>query len=154
MSPLTKMVLFCCVVLIAATMLLHANQALDPALPNDMPADSRFIPTGYDLEHNERKGSWVSCRLIAAGEDECRVTDAHGLVIYQGSFLPVNPGNAELATSTKSQLRWVHGPAEGAPVPVIPSSDGMLLVPHDDRDALVDRWNQHPDEWQAVLAGQ
>ncbi len=135
-------------------MLLHANQALDPAVPGDMPADARFIPSGYDLEHNERKGSWVSCRLIAAGEDACRVTDAHGLVIFQGSFLPVNPGNAELAPETKNQLRWIPGPSEGSPVPVIPSSDGMLLVPHDDRDALVDRWNQHPDEWQAVLAAK
>jgi hypothetical protein len=33
-------------------------------------------------------------------------------------------------------------------------SDGSVLVPRDDRDALLDRWNQHPEEWQRLEAPQ
>jgi hypothetical protein len=25
-----------------------------------------------------------------------------------------------------------------------------VLVPQDDRDALIDRWNAHPDEWKKL----
>jgi hypothetical protein len=154
LSTGTKFVLVCCVVLLAVGLFYRANFSLDPARPNNMPENSRFIPTGYDLEHNERKGSWVSC---ASGDGDavrfCRVTDAHGSVIFQGDFLAVRGAGtsptyaAELA---KSGLGWVNGPYEGSPVPVIPMTDGSVLVPQDDRDALIDRWNAHPDEWKKL----
>ena len=155
MSSLTKIILFCCVALVVGTLIYRANIAIDPELPKDMPADARFMATGYDLDHNERKGSWVACHSDGYGGSECRVTDAHGMVIFQGAFLPVRDARAWLdryqtSTSANGKLHWINGPAEGMPVPVIPMTDGSLLVPGDDRDALVDRWNQHPDEWQML----
>ncbi len=147
--------LFCCLALLAVGLIYRANVSLDPARPDDMPENSRFIPTGYDLEHNERKGTWVSCNAgDGAGDQFCRVTDPHGAVIFEGHFLAVresgslpNNGSAALANSS---LGWVNGPVEGSPVPVIPMTDGSMLVPRDDRDALVHRWNAHPDEWQGL----
>ena len=41
---------------------------------------------------------------------------------------------------------WVQGPAENGPVPVIPLSNGIILVPYADSDALADRWATNPDE--------
>jgi hypothetical protein len=122
-----------------------------------MPEDSRFIPTGYDLEHNERQGTWISCKPgEGAGDQFCVVTDVHGMVIFQGDFLPVRGAGSSTASGdaslAKSGLGWVSGPAEGSPVPVIPMTDGGMLVPRDDRDALLDRWNVHPDEWQKLQA--
>jgi hypothetical protein len=120
-----------------------------------MPENSRFMPTGYDLEHNERRGSWVSCVPNENGGDEfCRVTDAIGTVIFQGDFLPVrgsgSPNGGGPSTLANTGLGWVNGPFEGSPVPLIPMTDGSMLVPRDDRDALIDRWNAHPDEWQKL----
>ena len=157
MSAGTKAVLFCCVALVVVTLILHGNQALDPALPKDMPADSRFMPSGYDLEHNERKGYWVACQPDGTGGNFCRVTDAHGMVIFQGGFLPVKGAQSVTeagSTPAPGKLQWVDGPSEGAQVPIIPMSDGSVLVPRDDRDALLDRWNQHPEEWQRLEAPQ
>lgn len=156
MSTGTKAVLFCCFAIVVVVLGFRANQAMNPALPKDMPADARFVATGYDLEHNERKGSWVACHPDSFGESACRVTDAHGMVIFEGAFLPVKDArlvNGGAGTPAAGKLHWVNGPAEGSPVPIIPMTDGSLLVPQADRDALVDRWNQHPDEWQA-LEGQ
>jgi hypothetical protein len=133
----------------------RTNLALDPARPSDMPENSRFIPSGYDLSHNERQGSWVSCASgDGVGDMFCRVTDTHGMVIFQGDFLPVRSSGSAAggggATLAKSGLGWVTGPFEGSPVPVIPMTDGSMLVPRDDRDALIDRWNAHPDEWRQL----
>lgn len=154
MSTGTKIVLACCVALLAVGLFYRANIAMDPARPQDMPENSRFIPTGYDLEHNERKGAWVSCASgDGVGDSFCRVTDSHGTVIFQGDFLPVRGAGTSptyAAGLAKSGLNWVNGPFEGSPVPVIPMTDGSLLVPRDDRDALIDRWNAHPDEWQKL----
>ena len=155
-SPLTKSVLIACMATVAATMVYRADIALDPALPNDMPGDARFMATGYDLDHNERKGSWVACHPgVGGGESFCRVTDAKGAVIFQGAYLPVrnlHPVAAEGQRLAAGTVRWIHGPAEGAPVPVIPMTDGSLLVPRDDRDAMLDRWNRFPQEWQELTA--
>ena len=159
MSTGTKAVLFCCIALLAVGLFYRANIALDPARPKDMPENSRFIPTGYDLEHNERKGTWVSCSSGDGLSDMfCRVTDSHGTVIFQGDFLPVRGAGSSTsssgATLAKSSLGWVDGPFEGSPVPVIPMTDGSMLVPRDDRDALIDRWNAHPDEWQKLQSAE
>jgi hypothetical protein len=151
----TKAVLFCCLALLAAALIYRADVSLDPARPSDMPANSRFIPTRYDLSHNERKGLWVFCGSgDEAGVTFCRVADASGVVIFQGDFLPVrnsqsSPNNASMK-GAGAKLTWVNGPSEGSPVPVIPMTDGSMLVPRDDRDALIHRWNTHPDEWQKL----
>jgi hypothetical protein len=133
----------------------RGNSSTNPARPDDMPEHSQFLPTGYDLEHNERQGTWVSCE---PGEDtvdkQCRVTDTHGTVIFEGDFLPVrdvgSPSTSASAQLAPTKLGWVTGPVEGSPVPLIALTDGSLLVPRDDRDALIDRWNAHPDEWQKL----
>jgi hypothetical protein len=156
LSSGSKVVLFFCIVLVGVMLLYRGNQAMDPALPKDMPGDARFMPTGYDLAHNERKGTWVACQPDGNGVTFCRVTDAHGMVIFQGDFLPVkdsqssSDGGSQINASS-STLKWVEGPFEAAPVPMIPMSDGSWLVPQPDRDALVDRWNQNPDEWQKLM---
>lgn len=157
MSSGAKAVLFCCLAMLAVGLIYRASSGLEPALPGDMPAGSRFISTGYDLEKNERRGSWVYCSSSAADRDNfCRVTNVSGAVIYQGDFSGVRtertskvPGTIVLA---KSGLGWVSGPVEGSPVPVIPLSDGSVLVPRDDRDALLHRWMANPEEWQRLVA--
>jgi hypothetical protein len=155
----TKFILFICVVLIAVLLIRRADVAVNPALPKDMPSNARFLPTGYDLTHNERRGTWVACQANGPGVSFCRVTDPHGLVIFQGDYLPVRDSRAVADSDTtpalgNSRLQWVQGPLEGTPVPIIPTSDGTWLVPIGDRDALVDRWNQNPQEWQKLTADQ
>jgi hypothetical protein len=156
LSAGSKAVLFFCICLVGVMLIYRGNQAMDPALPKDMPTNSRFIATGYDLAHNERKGTWVACQPDGNGITFCRVTDAHGIVIFQGDYVPVRDsrsvadGGAQNG-SASSTLKWVQGPFEGAPVPMIPMSDGSWLVPLTDRDALVDRWNRNPDEWQKLM---
>jgi hypothetical protein len=157
MSVLSKTVLICCILLLVATLAIHGDFSLDPALPRDMPSDAHFIPTGYDLDHNERKGTWVSCRQDASATAAfCRITDGHGMVIYQGVFLPVRDSQYGSSSDPLSlrvgneELRWVEGPAEAMSVPLIPMSDGSLLVPAADRQPLVDRWLRDTDEWNRV----
>ena len=154
MSSTSKFVLICCVLLVAGTLIYRRDIAINPALPNDMPADARFLATGYDLEHNERRGTWVACQPDGTGAQRCRVTDARGMVLFQGEYAAVRDAHANpastIAAPAAGTLHWVNGPAEGGPVPVIPMTDGTLLVPYADRDALIDRWSQHPEEWQAI----
>jgi hypothetical protein len=126
--------------------------ALRPALPKDMPVGSHFIQSGYDLQRNEPTGDWIACSADAEqNADFCRVTDAHGNVIFQGDFLPVNSSrpvpaeNLRFAAEDPRHL-WVKGPVEQGPVPVIPLANGQLLVPAADSGPLADRWARDPDE--------
>jgi hypothetical protein len=149
-------VLVCCVALVAGTLLYRANLALMPALPSDMPANSRFMLTGYDLDHNESRGEWVACHPDGGvGESFCRVSDARGTVIYQGNFLPVRDLTKASASplageAETGELLWLKGPTEGMPIPAIPMSDGSVLIPRDDRDALLDRWRRFPEDWKRL----
>jgi hypothetical protein len=150
-------VIVCCIALVALGLIYRGNMSVNPARPADMPENSQFLPTGYDLDHNERQGTWVWCEPgEGAFDKQCRVADTHGTVIYEGAFLPVrdagSPSTSQNAQPARTQLGWVNGPVEGSPVPLIPLTDGSLLVPRDDRDALIHRWNAHPDEWQKLHA--
>ncbi len=130
----------------------HGADALHPQLPPDMPGDAHFVQSGYDLLRNEPEGDWIACRTdLQQNTDYCRVTDAHGNVIYEGDFLPVNSEEPVAARDLRFAARdlrqlWVKGPAEAGPVPVIPLAGGQLLVPADDSLALADRWARDPDE--------
>lgn len=146
------------ILLAAVTILLvrHGAAALRPARPNDMPADSQFVVSGYDLLHNEPKGDWIVCRPdLPEDANFCRVTDSHGVVIFQGDFLPVSgsravpPARLRVASPDLDRM-FVRGPAEGGLVPVIPLADGQLLVPAADSAALADRWARDPDELQRI----
>lgn len=134
----------------------HGVNALHATVPTDMPRDASFAQSGYDIQHNEPRGNWIACRAdIRQSTDFCRVTDAHGTVIYQGAFLPVNSSRpvaaAQLKVATVDEKRlWVRGPAEAAPVPVIPLTNGAILVPAGDAYALADRWNSNPDELRRI----
>ena len=134
----------------------HGAAALRPALPTDMPRDSQFVVSGYDLLHNEPKGDWIVCREgISEGANFCRVTDSHGVVIFQGDFLPVASSqpvakeNLRIASADLDHI-FVRGPAEGGLVPVIPLADGQLLVPAADSAALADRWARDPEELHRI----
>jgi len=136
----------------------HGAAALRPALPKDMPRDSQFVVSGYDLLHNEPKGDWIVCRPdLSEGANFCRVTDSHGMVIFQGDFLPVagsrpvSQANLRVASADLDHI-FVRGPAEGGLVPVIPLVDGQLLVPAADSIALADRWAKDPAERQRIEA--
>ena len=125
-----------------------------PALPSDMPAQAQFMQSGYDIAHLEPTGAWIACGTDRAAQANwCRVTDAHGQVVYEGDYLPLRNqvplplDRIELSHSDPTKL-WVSGPTEGAPVPVIPLVDGDFLVPSADRDALADRWAGDPQELQ------
>ena len=131
----------------------HGVTALDPARPNDIPANSYFVPLGYNLQRNEPTGQWIACRPDPAqGADLCRVTDHTGAVIYQGEYLPLHsrkivPANElRVASGEKVKYLWVRGPAESGPVPLIPLANGKILVPVADSDALEDRWAKNPEE--------
>jgi len=130
----------------------HGANALHPSVPKDMPGNSQFVRSGYDLQSNEPKGNWVSCTADSPHDtDFCRVTDNHGAVIYQGDFMPVS-GRAKvpasqlrLATMDSNNL-WIEGPSQQLPVPAIALANGEMLVPADDSDALADRWAKNPQE--------
>ncbi len=158
MSVFSKLILSSLVVAGTLMVVRHGASALNPAIPKDMPRTAAFVPSGYDLAHNEKKGEWISCSSdTERGTDVCRVTDTHGSVIFQGEFLPVNGSNAlsgdqlKLATHGKTNM-WVEGPTEESPVPVIPLANGEVLVPSDDAYALAARWSRNPDELQRLYS--
>ena len=138
----------------------HGAAALRPSRPKDMPSTAQFVVSGYDLLHNEPKGDWIACEPdLVENANFCRVTDAHGIVIYQGDFLPVSGhrplSQANLRVSSADldlDHIFVRGPAEGGLVPVIPLVGGELLVPAADSIALADRWTKNPDELQRIQA--
>jgi hypothetical protein len=148
-------------VITAGTVLLvrHGVTALNPAIPKDMPRNAYFAQSGYNLQRNEPLGDWIACRLDAEqNADLCRVTDNHGVVIYQGEFLPLHGSQPvpadqlKIAANDDPGSLWVRGPAEGGPVPVIPLVNGKILVPRDDSDALADRWAKNSDELNRIEA--
>jgi len=138
-------------------MIRQGFRALDPARPPDMPANSYFLQSGYNLQRNEPLGQWIACRPDPGqSADLCRVTDHDGQVIFEGEYLPLHGSEAlpeeELRIATRQKLNslWVRGPAENGPVPVIPLANGKLLVPVADNDALADRWAKNPDELNRI----
>jgi hypothetical protein len=156
MKAFTKLSLFVLTVIATLFVLRNGDRAMHASVPRDMPSDSHFIPTGFDVNHSEAKGQWVACRADAAEQtDWCRVTDARGTVVYQGGFVPVSTpqplpdSELRVASNTSGHL-WVQGPAEASPVPVIPLASGQLLVPVQDREALHDRWAANPDELRQI----
>ena len=156
MTVLSKLSLACLMVLGMVMVARHGATALRPELPHDMPGGSYFVQSGYDLDHNEPRGEWIACHDDAAdGSDFCRVTDAHGAVIYQGEFLTVEgaarvpASQLQVAGGAQRDL-WVQGPAEAGPVPVIKLTSGQVLVPRDDTAALAERWQQNPEELRRV----
>lgn len=140
--------------IVAVTLLIadQARLALHAALPSNMPGTARFVQTGYDVATNEALGQWIGCRPSPQqSSDWCRVTDQRGSVVFEGQFLPVDSTalvpveGLQFAPIDKGRL-WTYGPAEQAPVPVIPLANGQLLVPVADRPALLTRWANDPDE--------
>jgi len=154
LSGSTKAIILACLAVVSFALLHRATRSFDPPLPGDMPADARFLSTGYDLDKNERKGNWVACHEAppGSGQRSCRVADSQGMVIFEGIYLPVRDAQSVAAAAGQiapnGKLGWVTGPSEGLPVPVIPMTDGSVLVPQGDRDALVDRWARDPEEWR------
>jgi hypothetical protein len=134
----------------------HANLAIQPALPRDMPRGADFVPVGYDLQHLESRGEWIACSTdTAQNADFCRVTDARGEVVYQGDFMPLGsftplPADQLQVARINAEHLWVQGPAENGPVPAIPLLNGAVLVPADDSEALADRWINNPLELRQI----
>lgn len=134
----------------------HGTAALRPSLPPDMPIDSQFVVSGYDLLHNEPGGDWIACRPdLPEDANFCRVTDARGVVIFEGDFLavagnrPVPQADLRIASADLGHI-FIRSPADGGLVPVIPLAGGELLVPAADSTALADRWAKDPDELQRI----
>jgi hypothetical protein len=127
------------------------------AVPPNMPPDARFVQTGYDLAQNERVGQWIVCREDASpNADWCRVTSERGDVVFEGQFLPLSaperlPASQLGIGQLEGRRLWTAGPAEQAPVPVIPLANGQVLVPIADRLALIDRWAKNPEESKHYL---
>jgi len=130
----------------------HGVKALYATLPKDMPANAQFLQSGYDVARNEPKGEWIACS-VDAGQNAnfCRVTDPHGMVIYQGDFLPVSGMAAvpeqDLKASTNEEEKdlWVHGPTDDGPIPVIPLANGDVLAPIADQPVLAARSGDAPE---------
>ena len=158
MKTFLRISLFLLICFGAILMVRHGDMSLSPVCPPDMPAQASFLQSGYDVSRLEPRGNWVACGTDHQEQTNwCRVTDAHGDVVYEGDYLPVSgrvpvpTERIELSRSDPDKL-WVKGPAEGGPVPVIPLSSGEVLVPAADRDALATRWAQNPSELQALSA--
>ncbi len=125
-------------------------------VPADMPANSKFLQTGFNVSDGEPLGSWIACSLHEADNlDWCRVTDQKGTVVYQGDFLPLNStrplSNDQLTVANLNPKKmWVKGPVESGPVPVILLAGGNVLVPSADRDALIQRWAADSTEYDVI----
>ena len=138
----------------------HADMAIHPALPKDMPAGASFVSVGYDLQHLEAKGEWIACSTdTEQNADFCRVTDARGEVVYEGDFMPLRgaqpvPADQLQMARISAEHLWVRGPAEEGPVPVIPLMNGKVLVPAADSDALADRWTNNPLELRQIQGAE
>jgi len=122
-----------------------------------MPANAQFLQSGFDVAKNEPEGEWVACRSDAAqNANFCRVTDPHGIVIYQGDFVSVSASqpvpDRDLKVSSREEEKnlWIDGPTEKGPVPVIPLANGQVLTPIADQPALAARWSNDPDELQRL----
>lgn len=155
MSAYSKAVIFLFAIVAGYFLVVHGDRALNASLPRDMPRDANFVQTGYDVAHNEAQGQWIACRADREqGNDFCRVTDAKGTVVYQGAFEPYDSPeslpNDQLRVASTSGNIWINGPAENGPIPVIPLSNGKLLVPVQDREALADRWSRNPAELHQI----
>ncbi len=158
MTASSKLAGFVLIAVSAILLIRHGASALRPTLPKNMPATAQFVVSGYDLQHNEPKGDWIACRPdLVEQASFCRVTDSHGMVIFQGNFLPVSghravsQANLRISSPDLSKM-FVRGPAEGGLVPVIPLVSGEILVPAADSIALADRWAKDPDELQRLQA--
>ena len=138
----------------------HADMAIHPTLPTDMPRGADFVPVGYDLQHLEAKGEWIACSTdTERNADFCRVTDARGDVVFQGDFMPLRgdepvPADQLQVARISAEHLWVQGPAEEGPVPVIPLMNGDVLVPADDSAALADRWMNNPVELRQIQGAE
>lgn len=155
MSKSARFILFLLAIVGGYFLVVHGDRALHASVPKDMPRDANFIQTGYDLDHNEAEGQWIACRNDYAENNAfCRVTDSHGIVVYQGAFSPYDysppPPNDQLQVAGTASNIWVTGPSSQALVPVIPLRNGKLLVPTQDREALADRWARNPEELHQI----
>jgi hypothetical protein len=125
--------------------------------PPDTPKDAAFIFTGTDFAHLHARGEWISCHLdTRLKADACRITNESGTTIFEGLFLPV--GKTQPAPDTRLHVatfnpakQWVHGPIEHFPIPVIPLTDGTILVPADDAKPLADLWKTDTHDLDGLL---
>ena len=145
-------------VIAGVLLITHARLGLQPARPRDMPAGAHFVESSYDISRNEAKGDWIACSTDSAqNADFCRVTDDRGEVVYQGDFLPLRsqqplPADQLQVGQMNADYLFVQGPAEEGPVPVIKLTNGVVLVPAADSEALADRWSNHPEELRQIEA--
>ena len=134
----------------------HAIRATNAALPSDMPRDAHFLASGFDIATSEAQGNWIACRVNPEqATDWCRVTDQKGSVVFQGDYLPADSPIAVSAdelqvANVRPDRIWVRGPVEQGPVPVIALTNGKVLVPAADREALDQRWSLDPAELNRV----
>ncbi|ADW70260.1 hypothetical protein [Granulicella tundricola] len=155
---LTSKILLLAVALVAVVLAVrHGGIAMQASLPKDMPENAHFLQSGYDVNTNEAKGNWIACRVDSEqGVNWCRVTDAHGMVVYEGNYLPVDSSSPvpeselKIVADSPSKL-WVNGPVESSPVPVIKLANGRLLVPSADRGPLAERWKIDPSEYDQIM---
>ncbi len=151
----SKAVLFAVAFVAGYFLVVHGSRALDPSLPKDMPQNAHFVQSGFDIEHSEAQGQWIACRDNHGEENNyCRITDLNGTVVYEGAFVPYDhPGSLpdeQLHVSNKSTNIWITGPAKRGPIPVIPMRNGEILVPVQDREALLARWSENPAELRQI----
>lgn len=155
MRTLSRILLLLVAVAVGAFLVVRGVSALHASVPRNMPPDAQFVSSGFNLNNNEQTGQWISCKQSTASRQPfCRLTNASGSVLYQGDFEPLDGRESvaaeELRLTGNPGNLWVNGPAEGSPVPVIPLKNGRVLVPVQDREALIDRWTQNPEELREI----
>lgn len=157
MTNVSKAVLGVALVMGTFLVLLHADRALKAALPANMPADSQFLQSGFQVKDNETQGNWVACRVNESeGTDWCRVTDQVGNVVYQGNYLPLgssvplNASSLRIRSISPDKI-WVSSPVQGLTVPVFPLEGGQILVPAEDSYPLAERWKVDPTEYNRLI---
>ena len=150
------LILFTLATILGIAYLHQIGQLLGASIPDGAPSDSEM--KALAASHNAARFhvESIACHEETARKtDWCQVTDKQGTVLFKGDFLPV--GSVHRAPQSQLQIGpfdtlhgWVHGPSELVQVPVIPLTNGTLLVPADDTYQLKKRWASHPEELAEV----
>ena len=141
----SKIVLFALVLCAVILAVRHGGSAMQASLPKDMPENAHFLQSGYDINTNEAKGNWIACRVDAEqGVNWCRVTDAHGMVVFEGNYLPIDSSSPV----PESELKI----AADSPVQVVGERAGGVLAGAGDSSGQWEAAGAERGSWTAAGA--
>jgi hypothetical protein len=103
-----------------------------PARPRGVSSDAVWLWAPYVGLPGPRRGDWLSCSVDADwNKCDCRMSDIHGNVLYQGAFLPLEAGSIPHREvdieidETREQAVFIGD----ALVPLVHLKGGGVLIP-------------------------